>query len=147
MKALLLLAVIAAGSFSSIQASANAALGKAIGPFPAALVSLALSASILAMAGAGLGQLHWPGHDRLHGTAWWMWVGGLLGSTIMASQLFVVPKLGSAVFMSIMVTMSVVTSLAIDHFGLLGAEQHAANWGRIAGAVLMTLGVTAIALN
>ena len=58
----------------------------------------------------------------------------------MLSQLFVAQSLGSAVFIGIVVTSSVVMSLGLDHYGLVGFEVHRVNWGRVAGAVLMVAG-------
>jgi transporter family-2 protein len=43
------------------------------------------------------------------------------------------------------VTAAVVVSLALDHFGLVGFEEHRANPWRLLGAALMIAGVALVA--
>jgi transporter family-2 protein len=47
--------------------------------------------------------------------------------------------------MGILVTSSVCASIVLDHFGLVGFQEHAASWGRIVGAALMIAGVWLVA--
>ena len=61
------------------------------------------------------------------------------------AQPIAAPRLGAATFMGVLVTASVCASIALDHFGLAGFQEHAASWGRIAGAVLMVAGVWLVA--
>ncbi len=76
---------------------------------------------------------------------WWGWVGGLLGASVLASQLWVAREIGAGPFMGIVVTAAVVASLVLDHFGLVGFEEHPAGLWRIVGAGLMVGGVVLIA--
>ncbi len=55
--------------------------------------------------------------------------------------------LGAASFTGLTVTASVVFSVLLDHYDLLGFEQHAAGWGRIIGAALMCTGVLLVSLT
>jgi len=96
-------------------------------------------------AGAVSGQLAWPGADKVAAAPWWAWTGGVMGAVFVLSQLFVAGKVGSGVFIALTVTASVVTSLVIDNYGLVGFEVHAAGWGRIAGALFMFAGLGLIA--
>jgi len=50
-------------------------------------------------------------------------------------------KLGGAAFNGLVVTATMVASLPLDHFGLLGFDVHAVNLWRVIGAVLMVSGV------
>ena len=50
-------------------------------------------------------------------------------------------KVGSGVFVCLSVTASILASIAIDHFGLLGMHRHAAGPGRILGGALMVAGM------
>lgn len=72
---------------------------------------------------------------------WWGWVGGILGAFYILSTLFAAEKIGGAVFMALTVTAGVATSVILDHFGLVGFEAREASYGRIAGVVLMVVGV------
>lgn len=137
---------VAAGLLNAVQAGVNGTLGKQIGQFQAGLVVFTTSFVMFTLLGAVSGRLGWPGTDRIATVPWWAWCGGLLGGLFVLAQLFVAQKLGSAVFMGITVTAAVVMSLALDHFGLVGFEQHSINTGRVIGALLMIGGVGLIAL-
>ncbi len=55
--------------------------------------------------------------------------------------LMLAQKLGSGIFTGISITASVIVSLAVDHFGLLGVKQHAASPLRVLGGALMVFGI------
>lgn len=136
-----------AGALNSVQAGANASLGKALdNRFAAGLVVVAVSAAVFVVAGLASGQLAWPGWQRAAGVPWWAWLGGTMGALFVLPQLFAAEQLGSAVFMTIAVTAAVLSSLLLDHFGLVGFKEHALGWGRAAGAVLIVAGLALIAL-
>ena len=129
-----------------MQSGANATLNKTLGqPFLAALIILGVSAAGFLAVGAATGNLAWPEPGSWGRVPWWGWVGGLLGATVLASQLWVAREIGAGPFMGIVVTAAVVCSLALDHFGLVGFEVHRAGLWRIVGAVLMVAGVVLIA--
>jgi transporter family-2 protein len=48
--------------------------------------------------------------------------------------------------MALIVTSSVIASVALDQFGMVGFEVRAVSAGRVGGALLMITGVTLIAL-
>ena len=75
---------------------------------------------------------------------WWMWIGGILGAAYVMAMVNVSEKAGAGVFMGISVTASVITSLAMDHYGLLGFKQHTASVPRLIGAGLMVSGLVLI---
>lgn len=54
-------------------------------------------------------------------------------------------KIGAAPFIGLTVTAAVITSLVMDHFGLLGFKVHAASVGRVVGACLMLAGLALVA--
>ena len=134
------------GVANAVQTGANASLGKALdNKFAAALWIVAVSASAILAAGAVTGRLGLPGMDKVAGVPWWAWGGGILGACFVLSQLFIAEQVGAAVFMTVTVTAAVTTSLVMDHYGLMGFKEHAAGWGRIAGAGLMFTGLALIA--
>lgn len=75
---------------------------------------------------------------------WWMWIGGVLGAVYVMAMVNVSQKAGAGVFMGVSVTASIVTSLAMDHYGLLGFKQHTASLPRVIGAGLMVAGLVLI---
>ena len=142
--AFLVLAVVA-GVLNTVQAGANTALKKAMGaPAWAALIVLTV-AWLAALAAALLSNQRFPGLQAASSAPWWAYIGGVCGVTYVFSMLTVADKLGAAVFMALTVTMAVITSLILDHWGLLGFEVHRAGWLRIAGGVMMVGGLALIA--
>ena len=82
-----------------------------------------------------------PSGAQASAAPWWAWSGGLISIAATFAGVMLAQKLGSGIFTGISITASVVISLGIDHFGLLGVRQHAASPLRMAGAVLMIAGV------
>lgn len=56
------------------------------------------------------------------------------------------PAIGAATFLGIIVTVGVLASLVFDHFGWIGFQVHPASLWRVAGAVLMVVGVGLVAV-
>jgi len=75
---------------------------------------------------------------------WWAWSGGLFGAIFIALAIFLIPKLGAATFIALLVAGQMLCSLAFDHFGLLGIPVHPASLVRLAGAAFLILGVVLI---
>ena len=75
---------------------------------------------------------------------WWAWSGGLFGAIFIALAIFLIPKLGAATFIRLLVAGQMLCSLAFDHFGLLGIPVHPASLVRLAGAAFLILGVVLI---
>jgi transporter family-2 protein len=142
----LYLFAVLAGALNAIQAGANATLSKTLGqPFLAAILILAVSATGFLVAGLAAGQLSWPEAAAWGRLPWWAWIGGLFGATVLASQLFVAQRVGAGPYVGLVVTSAVVMSLILDHFGLVGFEEHRANPWRLLGAALMIAGVGLVA--
>lgn len=136
-----------AGVANAVQPGLNATFGKSLGmPVAGGIVSLLSAAAIAAVVGATTGHLHWPSSESFRGMPWWAWTGGMFGALLVVAQVFVAPALGATIYLGIIVTVGVVTSLALDHFGLVGFEQHAAGVWRIVGGVLMIAGVALVAI-
>jgi len=74
----------------------------------------------------------------------WMWSGGLLGAIFIVLAIFLVPKLGAAAFVALLVAGQMLASMAYDHFGAFGLEKHAASPTRLIGAALLVAGVVLI---
>jgi bacterial/archaeal transporter family-2 protein len=77
-------------------------------------------------------------------TQWLSWTGGIFGAIYIAISIFLLPRLGAATAIALIVTGQMIGSLAFDHFGLLGVPEHPANLIRLTGAALLVLGVVLI---
>lgn len=77
-------------------------------------------------------------------TNWWAWSGGFFGAIYIAVSIFLVPRLGAATFVSLLIAGQMLASLVFDHFGLFGVPQHSADLPRLAGAALLVGGVVLV---
>ena len=75
---------------------------------------------------------------------WWASIAGVMGSVYVISQTNVSGKVGAGVFAGITVTSAIVTSILLDHFGLLGFERHTASFPRLIGGALMIAGIVLV---
>ena len=77
---------------------------------------------------------------------WWAWSGGLFGAIFIALAILLIPKIGAATFVALLVTGQMLAALTLDHFGLLGVPVQPATLVRMAGAGFLILGVVLIRL-
>jgi transporter family-2 protein len=140
----LLAFALIAGVLNTIQTGANTQLNKALGAPALALAVIGAFTMASGLAAALVTGARWQdaGWSQV---PWWGWIGGVLGASYILANLLVADKVGAAVFMGITVTAAVVTSLVMDHFGLLGFEVKPAGAGRLFGGALMIGGLLFIA--
>ena len=135
-----------AGIASAIEPGQNAGLAKSLArPLLAGVVSRVISIATIAVIMLVTKQYGWPGMDRLAQVPWWAWYGGVLSAILALAQLYVSKKVGAATFLGLIVTAGVVTSILLDHFGLVGFKVHEASVWRILGGALMIGGVALVA--
>ncbi len=145
MQALFILFAIVAGMTSTLQSGSNNMLQKATAAplWSVVIVStITLAGSLIVAVAAGE---RWPPHAALAHTPWWAWAGGVFGLCFVMATVYASPKLGAGLFIALIVTASTVSSLLLDHFGLMGFAVREAGIGRIAGGLLMIAGVALIA--
>jgi transporter family-2 protein len=138
---LLYLFVVAAGSFSAVQAGANAQLRKSLDQpllaalcvYGSALVGLLIALPFTRL--AGFTQI------KAGEVPWWAWSGGLLSIMSTMAGLMLAAKMGSMFFTATTVTCSMVCSVLLDHFGWVGFEVHRANPWRLVGCALLLAGL------
>ena len=144
MSILFFLLAIASGLANPFQSGVNAELNKQLTrPLWTGLIVYATG-----LIGLLLVQLFVrepiPG-SRMASVPWWAWLGGAISLISTIIGLMIAQKMGSGIFTGLSVTASLVTSVALDHFGLIGFKQHPASPARIAGCALMIAGVWMIA--
>jgi transporter family-2 protein len=148
MQVLLIAFAAVAGLLNTIQTGTNATLNKSLGApvWAAAAVGTAtflttLLAALTVMQFAG----QRPTAEAIANVPWWAWTGGVLGAVYVLATVLVADKVGAAIFMGVTITVAIVVSLAMDHFGLLGFEVHKAGLARIVGGLFMLAGLGLIA--
>lgn len=75
---------------------------------------------------------------------WISWTGGIFGAIFIGIAILMIPRLGAATTLALIVVGQMLGSLAFDHFGLLGLAQHSASPTRLAGAACLVAGVVLI---
>jgi bacterial/archaeal transporter family-2 protein len=144
-----LLAAAAGVSFvmqQAVNADLRAALGSAAWAGFVSYLGGTLCMLALAAAGAAAGRDTLPPLTVAAASNWWAWTGGLFGAIYIAISILLVPRLGAATFVALLVAGQMLSSLAFDHYGLFGIVQHAAGPARLLGAVLLIAGVVLIRL-
>ena len=136
--------MVGAGASLASQQVVNARLRAEIGsPLWAALASYAVGALVLSTAITVVGE-PWPSPTAVERTSFSSWSGGLLGAIFILTAILVVPRLGAATVLALTVLGQMLTSLAMDRFGLLGLVPTPLTPARVAGALLLMIGVALI---
>jgi transporter family-2 protein len=76
--------------------------------------------------------------------SWWAWSGGFFGAIYIAISILLVPRLGTATFIALLVAGQMLSSMVFDHYGLFGVVPHPIDPSRVLGAVLLVSGVILI---
>lgn len=74
------------------------------------------------------------------------WLGGLFGAAYLAIAIVLIPRVGAATLVALVVAGQLTCSLLCDHFGWFGVPVHALDFRRIVGALLLIGGVVFIRL-
>jgi transporter family-2 protein len=77
-------------------------------------------------------------------SSWISWTGGIFGAIYIAISILMLPRLGAATVVALIVVGQMIGSLIFDQFGLLGVPQHPATFVRMAGAAFLILGAVLI---
>jgi bacterial/archaeal transporter family-2 protein len=131
--------VVVAGLAGSVQVAVMGRFGDRIGIFEAltfsTAIQLVLSLVILVGARTGIGGI--GGAFRAPA---WMWLGGLMGLTVVLSITFAQPKIGATATIGILIAGQLVMGAVIDRFGLFGVERIDISAARATGIVLLGIG-------
>jgi transporter family-2 protein len=75
---------------------------------------------------------------------WLSWTGGIFGAIYIAVSIFLLPRFGAAIVISLIVAGQMLGAVLFDHFGLLGLQGHPLTPVRILGAVFLIAGVALV---
>jgi transporter family-2 protein len=139
-----ILLAFVAGACATTQAGINSQLRLWTNdPVFAAMISFAVGTAALLFYVLIL-RIPWPAAKIIYYSPWWIWTGGLLGAFLVAVTIILVPELGAATMMAILISGQMIAGVILDHYGLVGYEEHPANIWRCLGAVLVVAGVVII---
>jgi bacterial/archaeal transporter family-2 protein len=139
-----LLFALAAGVLLPVQAGLNAQLRSALGsPIAAAFISFLVGTLALATA-ALLFRISFPFNRAWAATHPVQWSGGIIGALYVLAAVVLAPKLGAGTLVAAVVAGQMITSLLLDHYGLIGFPIHSLSPLRLMGAALVIAGVVLI---
>ncbi len=140
-----LLAALLGGAVLPVQVAINTLLRRYVGePMQVTFVSY-LAGTLASLVICFLARYPLPAATALAQTSWWMWIGGCLGTLYVWSTIFATPKIGAALALALTIAGQMIAALFLDHYGAIGLTKYAASPTRIAGAVLVVLGVSLVA--
>lgn len=133
-------AAFVAGAMTAYQPLINAKLNQHLdSPIWASFVSFAVgTAALLALALIMSGGKFMSVETQ--GLKWWMWTGGLLGAVFVTVALYVVPYMGVAVMIAVMIAGQLVMAAVLDHFGILSETANPITWQKATGLALLCAG-------
>lgn len=141
---ILLVVALIAGVVLPVQTAANNKMALAVGsPILGALVSFIVGTlSILTYAIVSGESLSALTDSKNAPTI--AWIGGILGAFFVASTIILLPRLGVAVTVSLIIAGQLIAAVVMDHYGLLGVPVKEISLLRIAGILLIVGGVVLV---
>ncbi|MBW4658641.1 MAG: DMT family transporter [Drouetiella hepatica Uher 2000/2452] len=140
-----LLAALMGGAVLPVQVALNTVLRRYVGePMQVTFISY-LVGTLASLTLCFLARYPVPAWGSLVQTSWWMWVGGCLGTLYVWSTIFATPRIGAALALGLTIAGQMIAALFLDHYGAIGLAKYPASPTRIAGVVLVVLGVSLVA--
>ncbi|WP_080795671.1 DMT family transporter [Corynebacterium pacaense] len=129
------------GMCSATQIAVNGRLGTILGSaVESALVSFSVGTATLLLL-LLLTRTPWRG---VEGGPWWMWLGGILGATVVFATALLGPILGTGLTVVLMLLGMMTASLLIDTLGLIGGVRIRVGWTQLLGLGIIITGVALI---
>ena len=139
-----LVLALAAGVLLPVQAGLNAQLRSALGsPIAAAFISFLVGTAALAAVALAF-RVSFPFSRAWAVTHPVQWSGGIIGALYVFAAVVLAPKLGAGTLVAAVVAGQMITSLLLDHYGLIGFPVHSLSPVRLVGAALVMAGVVLI---
>lgn len=142
----LALAAFVVGGIVAVQPGINGQLAQRLAhPLHAAVLSFAAGLSLLVVL-----SLIWtqrlPSPRGFLQLPPWLWLGGgAVGALFVTTALVVAPRIGATFWIALIVAGQLLTSLLLDHYGLLGFRRSPISLTRLIGGLLLVAGVVLIA--
>ena len=146
---------VCVGGFVAAQATINSHLGQLLNsPVRAATVSFAVGVAVLAVlvifGRQPLKVKRLPAsHDedaRIEKNPPWMWIGGFIGAIFVTTQAILVAQIGTGMTVIATLMGMMAGSLLVDRFGLMGAPRVPVTKAKVAGLLVMLVGVALVRL-
>jgi transporter family-2 protein len=126
-----------------IQAALNAGLRTRLDSFVWAGFVSYVGRTLAMICALVIGRAHVP-VARFQDTPTIWLVGGLFGAAYIGVSIVLLPRLGAATVVALIVAGQLITSMMFDQLALLGVPYHPSGPGRALGALLLLAGVVLI---
>lgn len=135
---------LVSGVALACQVGVNSELRRRAGdPLLAAFLSFLIGGVLLGVVVA-LRRPAWPSPGLAAGWPWWAWLGGVLGAGYVTAAAALAHRVGAAGWLATVVAGQILASLALDHFGWVGFAPVPLTPRRLAGAILLVVGVALV---
>ena len=142
------LMALCAGLGITLQTTLNAQLAKGVGGDSVAAALFSFTAGALCL---GIYSLIRGGIVAsliaIPAQPWWSLLGGLLGASALLSYVVLAPKVGLSALLGLAIAGQIISSLFIDHFGLLGATERPVSLIKLGGLIVMLTGLAVALLD
>jgi transporter family-2 protein len=132
------------GAIVGLQPAINARLGNFTGEAAVAALISTLTSSACLICYLLILRPELPSWGHLRTGPWWIWIGGIIGAVYVAVSLNLAQRLGATVLVAVVLIGQMLAALVIDHYGLLGLDQHTISPLRVLGVLLLIVGVILI---
>ena len=75
-----------------------------------------------------------------HSLPWYALVAGALGLVVVGGVSFMIPRIGVAASITLIIAGQLVISSVLDHYGLLGVHIRTMDWQRVLGLIIVFVG-------
>lgn len=135
-----LFAGLCAGALIVFQSAVNVRMSATLGsPATTTLINFIVGALFLGLVLLLFGRLQ--GFSVAGNVPWWAWLGGVAGAVIVLGATYLVPHIGTANLVALLVSGQALTALAFDHFGWLGVPTFPLTVSRLLGVIMIAIGI------
>ena len=131
------LIVIFVGVLIAVQSVLNTKLATYVNhPLQSTLINFLVGTAFLLAINLLL-KNKFPTFSQMRSIPLYLFVGGICGTIIVSSAIFLIPKIGIVVFTFGIIASQLLGSIVIEHFGILGVAVKTFNWYRAIAVVLI----------
>jgi len=143
-KYILVLAALVIGGFLSIQGSINAHLSSFLKhPLQASLTNFLVGTVILILLNVIL-KTSMPSFAEMKAVPWYLFLGGVIGAMFVTSVVLLIPRIGVTTMLAASIAGQLIVAAVIDHFGFFNVAVHPISLSRVAGIIMLILGILLI---
>jgi transporter family-2 protein len=140
-KYIFIFAALIIGGFLSIQGSINAQLSSFLKhPLQASLTNFLVGTVVLILLNIAL-RTSMPTMSEMKAVPWYLFLGGAIGAMFVTSVILLIPQIGVTTMLAASIAGQLIIAAIIDHYGFFGISVHAISLSRMAGIVLLILGI------